>query len=64
VNGAPVVCNGVSSSTIQLLAAVLSPDASNKGFQWSSSNPGIVSVNGTGLVTVVGVGIATITLQF
>ena len=62
-NGMPVVRNGASSSTIQLSAAVVPPDASNKGVQWSSSNPAVASVDGNGLVTAVGAGTATITVR-
>ncbi|MDR2560533.1 MAG: Ig-like domain-containing protein [Holophagales bacterium] len=48
-----------------LVAAILPTDATNKNVAWSSSNPSVASVSGTGLtavVTAASVGSATITV--
>ncbi|MDR2560857.1 MAG: Ig-like domain-containing protein [Holophagales bacterium] len=62
LNGAPIVRSGASSSTIQLSANVLPPDATNKEVQWSSNNPSVASVDSSGNVTAVSVGTAIITV--
>ena len=68
---APVMVSGITLSNNELymsvgkttsLTAAISPDnAENKGIIWSSSNPGVATVNGGGLVTAVSEGEATIT---
>jgi len=55
IGGPSVVCVG---STINLT------DSTGSGGSWSSSNPAIASVSGTGVVTGVTVGTATISLSF
>ena len=49
------------TTPVQLLAEVLPANASNKSVTWTSSNPNVVVVNGTGMVTAVANGTATIT---
>ena len=55
-NGGP---NGVPKT---LTATVLPADATNKAVTWSSSNPGIATVNANGTVSFVSPGTATITV--
>lgn len=60
-SGAPVIRNGISSSTYQLTATVFPPNATNQGVQWSSNNPSVATVDSTGFVTAHSVGTAIIT---
>lgn len=50
-----------SGSNAQLTATVLPSDASNKLVKWTSSNPSVARVDGTGRVTALSKGTATIT---
>jgi uncharacterized protein YjdB len=50
-----------AGGTLQLVAKVMPENASNKITVWSSSNPFIASVDGTGLVTAQREGTVTIT---
>ncbi len=49
--------------TKQLTASVLPANADNKAVTWSSSNPGVATVDNTGLVTAIEEGNATITIK-
>jgi len=60
----PVEAAIAVSETVQLSAATLDPDGNeltDRAVAWSSSDPAIASVSGTGLVTGVAAGTATIT---
>lgn len=58
---ATIYSGGTANKTVQLSAAVLPANATNKNVNWSSSNSSIASVNASGLVTAVAAGSATIT---
>lgn len=67
----PVLASGIVLSTgslslsvgssAQLTATVLPQDAEDKSVGWSSSNPGVATIDGSGRVTAVAAGEATIT---
>jgi len=52
----------VAGMTMQLTVEVEPPNASNKAVTWTSSNPGIATVNATGWVTAVAKGVTIITV--
>lgn len=53
----------LTGMTEQLTATLLPENTTNKKAFWTTSNPNVVSVNGSGLVTATGTGTATITVS-
>lgn len=53
--------SGYVGGTIQLTAALLPANATNKNINWTTSDAAIATVSSTGLVTLIGEGSATIT---
>lgn len=58
----PPSWTGQPTDTITLTANVIPSNAGNKGVTWSSSAPGVATVDASGLVTAVANGTATITV--
>jgi uncharacterized protein YjdB len=59
----PVSASIFFNETRQLTANVLPANASNKNVTWSTSNPGVATVNATGVVTGIATGTASITAK-
>lgn len=57
----PVSATGKTGEQIQISAAVLPENASNKDILWSSSDETVATVDNTGLITLITLGQATIT---
>ncbi len=57
----PASASLYNGTTLQLNAEVLPLTASDKSVTWTSSDPAVVTVDGSGLVTAVGAGTATVT---
>jgi len=51
----------VGNNPLTLTATVLPENATNKNITWSSSNPGVATVDNNGVVTVISVGVSRIT---
>ena len=50
-------------NTSQLTATVLPANATNQNVRWSSSNPGVATVDANGVVTAISSGVVTITVM-
>ena len=50
-----------TNPTVTITPTITPSNATNKGVTWSSSNPGVATVNTSGVVTYVSVGTTTIT---
>ena len=52
---------GTTNPTVTITPTITPSNATNKVVSWSSSNPGVATVNASGVVTYVGAGTTTIT---
>lgn len=62
VSVSPPTLNINAGSTAQLSKTIAPANATNQDVTWSSNNPAVATVNGSGLVTAVSAGTATITV--